>query len=144
MIFYQSAKKSRMPGNFFGRCPYFVFHAAHLHKTIESAHHRFHDFKVVPGGYHRYFFGVKVKTVKLIGGTRFLAARSGLNVRRWHLLRSWLSGHLGQPPRTTLSAYNKMNYAMLRNLLLIRAKFYKQLYHICCFSSWFINMLIRL
>ena len=38
-------------------------------------------FKVVPGGYHRYFFGVKVKTVKLIGGTRFLAARSGLNVR---------------------------------------------------------------
>ena len=40
-----------------------------------------HDlFKVVPGGYHRYFFGVKVKTVKLIGGTRFLAARSGLNL----------------------------------------------------------------
>ncbi len=27
-------------------------------------------FKVVPGGCHRYFFGVKVKTVKLIGGTR--------------------------------------------------------------------------
>ncbi len=24
---------------------------------------------MVPGGYHRYFFGVKVKTVKLIGGT---------------------------------------------------------------------------
>ncbi len=38
-------------------------------------------FKVVPGGYHRYFFGVKVKAVKLIGGTRFLAARSGLNGR---------------------------------------------------------------
>ncbi len=38
-------------------------------------------FKVVPGGCDRYFFGVKVKTVKLIGGTRFLAARSGLNVR---------------------------------------------------------------
>ncbi len=37
--------------------------------------------KVVPGGYHRYFFGVKVKTVKLIGGTKFLSARSGLNVR---------------------------------------------------------------
>ncbi len=36
-------------------------------------------FKVVPEGYHKYFFGVKVKTVKLIGGTRFLAARSGLN-----------------------------------------------------------------
>ncbi len=36
------------------------------------------DFKVVPGGYHKYFFGVKVKTVKFIGGTRFLAARSGL------------------------------------------------------------------
>ena len=31
---------------------------------------------------HGYFFGVKVKTVKLIGGKRFLAARSGLNVRR--------------------------------------------------------------
>ncbi len=40
-------------------------------------------FKVVPGGCHRYFFGVKVKTVKLIGGTRFLAARSGLNVRTY-------------------------------------------------------------
>ncbi len=38
--------------------------------------------KVVLEGYHRYFFGVKVKTVKLIGGRRFLAARSGLNVRR--------------------------------------------------------------
>ncbi len=34
--------------------------------------------KVVPGGCHRYFFGVEVKTVKLIGGTRFFAARSGL------------------------------------------------------------------
>ncbi len=32
-------------------------------------------------GYHRYFFGVKVKTVELIGGRRYLAARSGLNVR---------------------------------------------------------------
>ncbi len=40
-------------------------------------------FKVVPGGCHRYFFGVKLKTVKLIGGTRFLAARSGLNVRTY-------------------------------------------------------------
>ncbi len=39
--------------------------------------------KVVPGGYQRYFFRVKVKTVKLIGGTRFLAARSGLNVRTY-------------------------------------------------------------
>ena len=28
---------------------------------------------------HGNFFGVKVKTVKLIGGRRFLAARSGLN-----------------------------------------------------------------
>ncbi len=37
--------------------------------------------KVVPGGCHRYFFGVKVKTVKLIGRTRFLAARSGLNAQ---------------------------------------------------------------
>ena len=27
-----------------------------------------------------YLFGVKIKTVKLIGGRRFLAARSGLNV----------------------------------------------------------------
>ncbi len=39
--------------------------------------------KVVPGGCHRYFFGARVKTVKLIGGTRFLAARSGLNVRTY-------------------------------------------------------------
>ncbi len=36
--------------------------------------------KVVLEGYHRYFFGVKVKTVKLIGGRRFLEARSGLMV----------------------------------------------------------------
>ena len=34
-------------------------------------------------GYHRYFFGVKVKTVKLIGGRRLFAARSGLNVRTY-------------------------------------------------------------
>ncbi len=34
--------------------------------------------KVVPEGWFRYFFGVKVKTVKLIGERRFLAARSGL------------------------------------------------------------------
>ncbi len=32
--------------------------------------------------YQGYFIGVKVKTVKLIGGRRFLAARSGLNVRK--------------------------------------------------------------
>ncbi len=38
-------------------------------------------FKVVLGGYHRHFLGVKVKTVKLIGGRRYLAVRSGLNVR---------------------------------------------------------------
>ncbi len=43
-------------------------------------------FKVVLGGCHRYFFGVKVKTVKLIGGTRFLASRSGLNVRTYSKL----------------------------------------------------------
>ncbi len=30
----------------------------------------FQTFKVVLEGYHRYFFGVKVKTVKLIGGRR--------------------------------------------------------------------------
>ncbi len=37
--------------------------------------------KVVLGGYHRIFFGVKVKTVHLIhviGGRRYLAVRSGL------------------------------------------------------------------
>ncbi len=38
-------------------------------------------FKVVPDGYHRYFLGVKVKTVKLVGGIRFLAVRSGLNAQ---------------------------------------------------------------
>ena len=32
------------------------------------------------------FFGVKVKTVKLIGGRGFLAARSGLNVRTYSKL----------------------------------------------------------
>ncbi len=42
------------------------------------------NIKVVPGGCHRYFFvGVKANTVTLIGGTRFLAARSGLNVRTY-------------------------------------------------------------
>ncbi len=35
-------------------------------------------FKVVLGGYHRIFFRVKVKTVNLIGGRRYLAVRSGL------------------------------------------------------------------
>ncbi len=40
-------------------------------------------FKVVLEGYYRYFFRVKFKTVKLIGGRRFLAARSGLNVRTY-------------------------------------------------------------
>ncbi len=37
--------------------------------------------KVVLEGYHRCFFGVKVETINLIGGRRFLAARSGLNIR---------------------------------------------------------------
>ncbi len=37
--------------------------------------------KVVLGGYHRNFFGVKVKTVNLIGFRRYLAVRSGLNAR---------------------------------------------------------------
>ena len=39
------------------------------------------SFKVVLGGYHRNFFGVKVKIVNLIGGRRYLAVRSGLNER---------------------------------------------------------------
>ena len=44
------------------------------------------SFKVVPEGCCRNFVGVKVKTVKLIGGRGFLAARTGLNVRTyiWH------------------------------------------------------------
>ncbi len=33
---------------------------------------------MVLGGDHRFFFGAKVKTVKLIGGRRYLAVRSGL------------------------------------------------------------------
>ncbi len=37
--------------------------------------------KVVLGGYHRNFSGVKVKNVNLIVGRRYLAVRSGLNVR---------------------------------------------------------------
>ncbi len=44
-------------------------------------------FKVVPEGCFRYFFGVKVKTVKLIGERRFLAARSALNVRTYSKLK---------------------------------------------------------
>ena len=42
--------------------------------------------KVVPGGYHRYLFRVKVKIIYPIGGRRFLAARSGLNVRTYSKL----------------------------------------------------------
>ncbi len=42
--------------------------------------------KVVPEGCCRNFIGVKFKTVKLIGGRRFLAARSGLNVRTYSKL----------------------------------------------------------
>ncbi len=54
------------------------------HSFPKETHPRqpvFSLFKVVLEGYHRYFFGVKVKTVKLIGGRRFLAARSGLMVQ---------------------------------------------------------------
>ena len=29
---------------------------------------------VVPDGYHRYFFGVKVKTIKLVGGRRYFVS----------------------------------------------------------------------
>ncbi len=36
------------------------------------------EVKVVLHRSHGIFFGVKVKTVKLIGGRRFLAARSSL------------------------------------------------------------------
>ncbi len=36
--------------------------------------------KVVPDDYHIYFFGVKIKTVKLVWGWRFLAVRGGLNI----------------------------------------------------------------
>ncbi len=34
---------------------------------------------MVPEGFHGYIFGVIVKAVQLIGGRRFLVARSGLN-----------------------------------------------------------------
>ncbi len=43
-------------------------------------------FKVVLHRSHRCFLEVKVKTVNLIGGRRFLAARSGLNVRTYACL----------------------------------------------------------
>ncbi len=36
---------------------------------------------MVPGGSQGYIFKVKVETVKLIGGRRYLAAMSGLNGR---------------------------------------------------------------
>ncbi len=39
--------------------------------------------KVVLHRSHGKFFGVKVKTVKLVGGRRFLAARSGFNARTY-------------------------------------------------------------
>ncbi len=37
------------------------------------------DIKVVPGGCHDKIFGVKFETVKLIGGSWFFAAMSGLD-----------------------------------------------------------------
>ncbi len=41
------------------------------------------NFKVVPEGFHGQFFDVNVKAVQLIGGRRFLVARSGLNERTY-------------------------------------------------------------
>ena len=58
----------------------------------------FKDIKVVLHRSHGNFFAVKVKTVKLIGGRRCLPK----SYRRCHSLRSWISGDLGDPWRTTL------------------------------------------
>ncbi len=63
-----------------------------------------HNIKVVLGGYHRIFFEVKVKTVKLIGGRRYLAVRSGLNVKTYSKSISTLLVCL-QPP-----AANKLHF----------------------------------
>ena len=40
-------------------------------------------------GFPQIFFRVKVKTIKLIVGRRFLAARSGLNVRTYLMVMVW-------------------------------------------------------
>ena len=61
-------------------------------------------FKVVLGGYHRIFFEVKVKTVKLIGGRRYLAVRIALNVKTYSKSISRLLVCL-QPP-----AANKLHF----------------------------------
>ncbi len=49
-------------------------------------------FKVVLEGCWRYLFGVKVKTVKLIGGRRGCYICMPKSYRWWHSLGSWLSG----------------------------------------------------
>ncbi len=68
--------------------------------------------KVVLHRSHGWFFWAKVKTVKLVGGRRFLADRTSLNARTclpksyrwWYSLRSWISGDLGDLWRTTLKS----------------------------------------
>ncbi len=71
---------------------------------IENTKQSFKSFKVVLGGYHRIFFDVKVKTVKLIGGRRYLAVKSGLNVKTYSKSISRLLVCL-QPP-----AANKLHF----------------------------------
>ncbi len=46
--------------------------------TYPNTDRGFSPVKVVPDGYHKYFFGVKIKAVKLVVGRRFFAVRSGL------------------------------------------------------------------
>ncbi len=57
-----------------------AYHIPHyrLHYQVTCKDCSESAFKMVLHRSHWYFFGVKVKTVKLIGGRRFFAARSGL------------------------------------------------------------------
>ncbi len=45
--------------------------------------------KMVPESFHGKFFGGKVNAVKLIGGGRFLAARSGLSKSFTQIMAIW-------------------------------------------------------
>ncbi len=65
---------------------------------------------MVPEGYHTYFFGVKVKTVKLTGGTRFLAARSGLNVKTYNGLDDLKAAIYACPKHTDDAIHSDPGY----------------------------------
>ena len=58
----------------------------------------------------------KLRLLNLFEGRYICLPKS---YRRWHLLRSWLFGHLGQPPRTTLIQIKREMYCFWAKLAFI-------------------------